>query len=94
MESEKQNKFDFYKSLCYNYHKANAKYKGSGNILSKEIRRVLFEKDMQVTELAKLLNCSSENLYKKLKRDDWRESDVREIAEILNCNFIQKLEIR
>lgn len=63
-------------------------------IISKEIKRILLEKDMQVKDLAELLKCTPENLYKKLKKDDWKESDIMEIAKVLNCAYIQKLEIR
>ena len=63
-------------------------------IISKEIKHVLVEKDMQVKDLAILLNCSPENLYKKFKKDNWKESDIIEIARVLNCDYIQKLKIR
>ena len=63
-------------------------------IISKEIKHVLVEKDMQVKDLAILLNCSPENLYKKFKQDNWKESDIIEIARVLNCDYIQKLKIR
>ena len=49
---------------------------------------------MQVKDLAVLLKCTPENLYKKLKKDDWKESDILEIANVLNCEYIQKLEMK
>ena len=49
---------------------------------------------MQVTDLAKILNCTPENLYKKLRKDDWKESDVLEIANVLNCEYIQELKMK
>ena len=49
---------------------------------------------MQVVDLAKLLNCTPENLYKKFKKDDWKESDILEIANVLNCEYIQELKMK
>lgn len=63
-------------------------------IISKQIKKILLEKDMQVVDLAKMLNCTPENLYKKLKKDDWKESDILEIANVLNCEYIQELKIK
>ena len=61
-------------------------------IISKQIKRILLEKDMQVVDLAKLLDCTPENLYKKLKKDDWKESDIIQIANVLNCDYVQELK--
>lgn len=57
-----------------------------------EIKKALLEKDMQVKDLAKLLNCTPENLYKKFKVDNWRENDVEEIAEVLGYTYKQSFE--
>lgn len=57
-----------------------------------EIKKALLEKDMQITDLAKLLNCTPENLYIKFKRDNWKEKDVQEIANVLGYEYKQLLE--
>ena len=31
---------------------------------------------------------------KKFKKDDWKESDILEIANVLNCEYIQKLKMK
>ena len=49
---------------------------------------------MDVKDLAVLLNCTPENLYKKFKRDDWKESDIIKIADVLNCEYIQKMVMK
>lgn len=49
---------------------------------------------MQVKDLANLLQCTPENLYKKLKKDDWKESDILKIAKVLNCDYIQDLKMK
>lgn len=64
------------------------------HIISKEIKKILLEKDMQVKDLAVLLKCTPENLYKKFKKDDWKESDILEIAKVLNCEYIQQLRMK
>lgn len=38
-------------------------------------------------ELAIKLNTPQSNLSKKYKNDNWRESDLREIADVLNADF-------
>ena len=63
-------------------------------IITRQIKRILAERDMQIKDLAELLNCTPENLYKKFKKDDWRESDIRKIAEVLNCDFVQEIRER
>lgn len=68
--------------------------KGAIKIISKEIKRILLEKDMRVKDLAMLLKCTPENLYKKFKKDDWKESDILEIANVLNCEYIQQLRMK
>lgn len=55
---------------------------------------MLIEKDMQVKDLAILLQCTPENLYKKFKKDDWKESDILKIADALNCDYIQELKMK
>lgn len=60
--------------------------------VSLEIKKILLEKDMQVKDLAKLLNCTPENLYKKFKVDNWRENDVKKIAQVLGYTYKQSFE--
>lgn len=45
---------------------------------------------MQVKDLAKLLNCTPENLYLKFKKDNWKEKDIEQIANVLGYEYIQK----
>ena len=39
------------------------------------------------SELARRLGISPQNLHNKMKRDNFTESDLREIANALNCNL-------
>lgn len=51
--------------------------------------RILMVKcgNISEAELARRLNTSPQNFNKKMKRDNFSESDLREIAEALNCDF-------
>ena len=42
---------------------------------------------MTVTQLAKKLDTSSQNLSNKLRQDNFRENELKEIAEALDCSF-------
>ena len=56
----------------------------SKNIVAEKLRIAMVKKnDMKFTQLAKLINTSSTNLNNKFKRNDFCESDFREIADAL-----------
>lgn len=55
--------------------------------MSEKIKIVLVKRKKSVTDLAKALNTSSQNLSNKLRNDNFREEELREIADILNCNL-------
>lgn len=55
--------------------------------MSEKIKIVLLKRKMTVTELAKKLNTSSQNLSNKLRQDNFRENELKEIAEALDCSF-------
>lgn len=42
---------------------------------------------MSAVDLAKVLECSPTNIYNKLKRDNFSEKELKQIADILNCDF-------
>ncbi len=49
---------------------------------------------MKVKQLAELLGTSQTNLGNKLKRDNFSEKELREIAEALNCDFEATFTLR
>lgn len=55
--------------------------------MSEKIKIVLVKRKKSVTDLAKSLNTSSQNLSNKLRNDNFREEELREIAEALNCDL-------
>lgn len=67
----------------------NLSYKKEGvNMsMSEKIRIALVKRKISVTELANRLNTSQSNLSNKLKRDNFSEKELNQIADILNCDF-------
>lgn len=59
-----------------------------------KIKIALVKRNKKTSDLAKLLNCSPTNLYHKLKRDNFSEKDIKDIAEALNCDYEIKLKMR
>lgn len=53
---------------------------------TKNIKMICGYREMPVSDLAKKLNKSTSNFYQMLKRDNFRESELSEIANILNCD--------
>lgn len=57
-------------------------------MMAEKIKILLIKKgNMSLTDLAKLLNTSIQNLSNKMKRDDFSEKELVKIAEVLNCEF-------
>ena len=54
---------------------------------AKNIQILLLQRDMHQKDLAQALGCSNASFYAKMKRDDFRESDLRTIANALNCDL-------
>ncbi len=61
--------------------------------MSKKIRQLLIEKDMNITQLANLLGTKPQNLTNKLSRDNFNEADLLQIAKVLNCKYEAKFII-
>ena len=56
-------------------------------MVAKKIKSILIYKDRSITALAGLLGKSVQNTSNLLKKDDFRESDLRTIAEKLGCDL-------
>lgn len=56
-------------------------------MMAEKIELVLVKRKMSKSDLAQLLNSSTSNLYNKFKRDNFSESELTRIAEVLNCTF-------
>ena len=56
--------------------------------MTEQIRIMLIKRgNISESELARRLGISPQNLHNKMKRDNFTESDLREIANALNCNL-------
>ena len=56
-------------------------------MMSEKIRLVLPKRNKSKAWLAAQLNWSSSNFYNKLKRDNFSEKELVEIAKVLDCTF-------
>ncbi len=61
-------------------------------MFTKLVRHQLVEKDLKVSDLARLLNTSYQNLDQKLKRDNFSEKEMLQIANVLNLDLKILLE--
>jgi len=59
---------------------------------SEIIRNLCKRKNIKISDLAEKLNMSSQNLSNKLRRDNFPESELHDIAVALNCKYIQYFE--
>ena len=55
--------------------------------MAEKIRMLLAKEDKNLTELAELLGTSQPNLWKKMKRDNFSEKELVEIAEAIGVKF-------
>lgn len=55
--------------------------------MAETIKRLLKQQKKTKTWLAKELGRSRESLYRRLEKDDFRESELKRIAELLDCTY-------
>ncbi len=56
--------------------------------MAEKIRIMLVKRgNISEAELARKLGISPQNLNNKMKRDNFTEKDLREIAAVLNCDY-------
>lgn len=60
-------------------------------MFAKIIKHALVEKDLKVSDLARLLDTSYQNLDQKLKRDNFSEKEMLQIAEVLDLELLLDL---
>lgn len=61
-------------------------------MFAKLIKHQLVEKDLKISDLARLLNTSYQNLDQKMKRDNFSEKEMLQIADVLNLDLRILLE--
>lgn len=52
-----------------------------------KIRTILLERNMTIKELSDKLGYNGTNFYSKLRKDNLTERELRNIAEVLNCDY-------
>lgn len=57
---------------------------------AKKIRILLIENDMHAKDLAEKINLSESALSRKLKKDDFLESELRQIARVFGATIEQR----
>lgn len=62
--------------------------------MTEKIKIVLVKRNMTAKQLAEALNTSSANIYQKFKRDNFSENELKEIGNILNCDFVGSFKLR
>lgn len=67
--------------------------------MAKKIKQILIERDMEVKDLAQRMSVngkivSSNNLYNKLRRDNFNENELHDIAEALNAELLINFKLR
>lgn len=55
--------------------------------MAEKIRMLLAKENKNLTELAELLGTSQPNIWKKMKRDNFSEKELEEIAKVLDANY-------
>lgn len=55
--------------------------------MGEKIRVLLKRKNMSVQELADLLGQTRQNVNTKLRKDNFNEHDLKQIAEVLNVKY-------
>ena len=54
---------------------------------AKKIKMLLVEREMTLTDLSRLLNKSPSTMSDKMRRDNFSEKDLKQIADILNYEY-------
>jgi len=63
--------------------------------MAEKIRIMLVKRgNISEAELARRLKLSPQNLNNKMKRDNFTESDLREIAAALNCDYVSGFRMK
>lgn len=61
-------------------------------MFTKIVKHSLVEKDLKVSDLARLLDTSYQNLDQKLKRDNFSEKEMQQIADALDLDLTISLD--
>ena len=80
-----ENLMEIPEGMWYTVRKTNG---GIGITIGEKIKVVLEYRHMTVQELSLVMGYNSPSaLYNRFKRDNFSESDLKEICRILNCSY-------
>lgn len=60
---------------------------GDNVSMSKKIKMLMLEREVTQVQLAEKMETTQSNLANKLKRDNFSEKELNQIAELLNATF-------
>lgn len=63
-------------------------------MFSEKIEIALIKGKLNKTDLAEKMGTSIQNLYDKMKRDNFNEKQMQEVAEALGAELIIKLKLK
>ncbi|MGE7676281.1 helix-turn-helix domain-containing protein [Lysinibacillus sp. NPDC094403] len=55
--------------------------------MAKKIKMLMVEKDITLSDLAEKIGTSQPNLSNKMKRDNFNEKELNQIAEVLEVKY-------
>jgi len=55
--------------------------------MAKKIKMLLVEKEINLSQLAEMIGTTQPNLSNKIRRDNFSEKELIEIAEVLNVKY-------
>lgn len=55
--------------------------------MAKKIKMLLVEKETNLSQLAEMIGTTQPNLSNKIRRDNFSEKELIEIAEVLNVKY-------
>ncbi|KYG90412.1 transcriptional regulator [[Bacillus] sp. KCTC 13219] len=58
--------------------------------MAEKIRVILKRKNLTLAELAERLDISKQNLNSKMKRDNFSQNELKEIARALEIEYVSK----
>lgn len=56
-------------------------------MFSQIVKHKLVDKDLKLSDLARLIKTSHSNISQKMKRDNFSEKEMTEIAQALDCSL-------
>jgi len=65
-----------------------------GIVVSESVRNMMAKRQMTGNDMANALDCTSQNVYQTLQRDNWNLRQLKKFADILDCDVVIELKDR